>query len=254
MNPQHTARRALACLDLTSLNDDDTEATIEKLCARAATPYGPVAAVCVWPRLVEVANVSLEDGTIRVAAVADFPGGSGDPDVIARDIDMACAGDAREIDLVFPYRAFIAGDRRRAENAVKHARKTLGRLSTLKVILESGAFSDQTQLQEACRLAIACGADFLKTSTGKIKTGATKAAAETMLRVIHAGEPGIGFKVSGGVRTLDDASLYLGLADEIMGPDWVQPETFRIGASGLLDVLLATLGGAPAPKPARGTY
>lgn len=254
MNTKQTARRALACLDLTSLNDDDTEATIDKLAARASTRHGPVAALCVWPRLVEHANAALEDPTIRVAAVADFPAGSGDEKIIARDIDLACAGDAREIDLVFPYRAFIAGDRKRAENAVKHARKTLGRLSTLKVILETGAFSDETLLQEACRAAIGAGADFLKTSTGKIKTGATPAAAETLLGVIRAVDAGIGFKASGGVRTLDDAALYLGLADQIMGPDWAAPETFRIGASGLLDVLLAALGDEPGPKRARGGY
>lgn len=248
------ARRALACLDLTSLNDDDDEDVIDRLCARASTKFGPVAAVCVWPRLAEHANAALEDPTIRVAAVADFPAGSGDPKVIARDIDLACSGDAREIDLVFPYRAFIAGERKRAEDAVAHARKTLGRLSTLKVILETGAFTDQTLLQEACRLAIGAGADFLKTSTGKIKTGATKTAAETLLGVIHAVDPGIGFKASGGVRTMDDAGLYLGLADTIMGPDWVAPETFRIGASGLLDVLLETLGGTAPAKGARGTY
>ena len=119
------------------------------------------------------------------------------------------------------------------------------------MILETGSYPDQAAVAAAARLAIAHGADFIKTSTGKTAVSATPEAAETMLHEIRASGRQVGLKPSGGIRTLDDAALYLGLADRILGPDWATPTTFRFGASGLLDLLEDVLrNNTSAPRSA----
>ncbi|HEU0222947.1 MAG TPA: deoxyribose-phosphate aldolase, partial [Paracoccaceae bacterium] len=122
----------------------------------------------------------------------------------------------------------------------------------LKAILETGVLGEEGLIRQAAELAVAGGADFLKTSTGKVAVNATPRAVRILLEVIRdAGRP-VGLKPSGGVRSLADAAGYLGLADEIMGEGWAGPQTFRIGASGLLDVLVAALSGGEAPRPSEG--
>jgi len=239
MDARQTAARALAALDLTSLNDSDDEAAVAKLCARANTRHGTVAAVCVWPRFAGTAKAALGRTAIKVACVANFPGGS---DARAEILDLvrrALADGADEIDLVFPYREWLRGETVKAETMVASVKEICG-AKKLKLILETGAFPDRARLASACKIAREAGADMLKTSTGKIAAGATAEAARVLL------EAGGGFKASGGVRTLEDAALYLGLAEEIRGPGWATPDNFRIGASGLLDLLLATLDGTAA--------
>jgi deoxyribose-phosphate aldolase len=248
------ARRALALLDLTSLNDGDSDATVEALCARAVTPFGPVAAVCIWSRLVARAKPLLAGSNVRVATVVSFPAGDGHAGTLAREIDAALDAGADEIDMVFPYRRFLAGERGAGRALVAVAREACGSDVTLKVILESGAFADQEALLRACREAIAGGADFLKTSTGKIAAGASPQAAETLLRAIGEAERPVGIKISGGVRTVVQAGEYLRLADATMGVQWAAPARFRFGASGLLDDILATLGAAGTGSPSTSTY
>ncbi len=114
----------------------------------------------------------------------------------------------------------------------------------LKVILESGALGEAALVRRASELALDAGADFIKTSTGKAGTGATAAAATVMLEAIRDRGGRAGFKASGGVRSLDDAALYLGLADRLLGAGWATPQHFRIGASGLLGEIRRTLGGS----------
>lgn len=245
MDARQTALRALAALDLTSLNDLDDAAAVAKLCARANTPHGAVAAVCVWPRFAAQAKAALAGTSTKVACVANFPSGSeARADVLDRVRQTLAAG-ADEIDLVFPYREWQRGETVKAETMVASVKEICG-TKKLKLILETGAFSDLARLATACKLALEAGADMLKTSTGKIAAGATPEAARVLL------EAGGGFKAAGGVRTLDDAALYLALADEIRGPDWATPDNFRIGASGLLDVLLATLDGTAAVAAKQG--
>ncbi len=248
-----TARRALALLDLTSLNDGDSDAAIDALCQRAVTPFGPVAAVCIWSRFVARARAILEEKPVRIATVVNFPAGDGNTRTIAREIDAALDAGADEIDVVFPYRRFLAGERGAGRAVVAAARDACGSDVTLKVILESGAFDDQEALLRACREALAGGADFLKTSTGKIAAGATKQAAQTLLRAIGEIERPAGIKISGGVRTVAQAGEYLSLADATMGPQWAAPATFRFGASGLLDDILKALGAGTA-APSTSTY
>ncbi len=252
------ARRAVALLDLTSLNDDDTERSVAALCKRAVTPVGPVAAVCVWPRFVKTARKALKGSGVKVAAVVNFPAGEDDAATVAADTRAAVKAGADEIDVVLPYRAFIEGARTLPNKVLHACRDACGDGVVMKVILESGAFPDPDLLAWAGRDAIAAGADFLKTSTGKTAPAATLEAAALLLHTIgQAGRP-VGFKAAGGIRDAAAAASYLHLADALMGKGWAKPGNFRFGASGLLDSLLAELGEAPAvpiPAPERmGEY
>ncbi|OSQ38068.1 deoxyribose-phosphate aldolase [Thalassospira mesophila] len=241
-----TARRAISVLDLTSLNDDDTIETIEALCAKAQTPVGNTAAVCVYAPFVETSWKALGQSGVKTATVVNFPDGGENAQRVADETANAVAAGADEIDVVLPYRAFLAGNIDSAAEVITATRQACGPFMTLKVILESGAFPDTQTIYDAARLAIANGANFVKTSTGKVPAGATPEAAIAMITAIRdaKAEQGFdcGFKASGGVKTTADAGLYLAIADHIMGPDWATPATFRFGASGVLTDLLAVCG------------
>ena len=246
-NLKQTARRALAALDLTDLTDDCDGAAIERLCGRAVTRYGPVAAVCIWPRFIAQAGPLLAGTGVKIATVVNFPSGDEPPEIVEADIRAAIADGADEIDLVLPYRALIEGNDGAARAMVALARATAPG-ATLKVILETGELRDPGRIEHASNLAIAEGADFIKTSTGKVKLNATPEAAHIMLEAIAGSARPVGLKPAGGIRTVADAGEYLVLADRIMGPGWATPERFRLGASGVLDVILATLDGGATPK------
>ncbi|WP_231379247.1 deoxyribose-phosphate aldolase [Candidatus Solirubrobacter pratensis] len=238
-------------MDLTSLNDDDTPERIDALCAQAVTPAGEVAAVCIYAPFVRQAVKALEGTGVRVATVANFPAGAPDPDAAAREADAAVNDGADEVDVVLPYERYAAGDREAALEVVRAARDaTAG--AVLKVILETGRLGSPETIEAAAADALAQGADFVKTSTGKLQPGATPEAARAMLTAIAAAGRG-GFKASGGVRTAEDAASYLALADEVLGEGWTSPATFRFGASGLLSDLLAALG-VNAQAPGTGGY
>lgn len=254
LDPGTAARIALACLDLTSLNDADTEADIERLCRRAQGPHGPTAAVCVWPRFVAQARRLLPE-TIAVAAVANFPAGGTDVARAVADTRAIVAAGGNEVDVVLPHAALRAGDEtavRALLDAVRAAAPSL----TLKVILETGALVDEALIARASTLSIAAGADFLKTSTGKTPVSATPAAAQAMLACI-ASTPAaraVGFKASGGVRTVADAATYIALQSQLLGAESLVPRRFRIGASSLLDDIEAVLDGRGSAVIPKGGY
>lgn len=245
------ARIALACLDLTSLNDHDDEAAVQALCARASTAHGAVAAVCVWPRFARTARRHAP-AAVKVAAVANFPHGGTDIAAALRDVDAIVRAGAQEVDLVLPYRALRSGDDAACAAILRAARHASQGL-TLKVILETGELREAALIERAARLALAEGADFLKTSTGKTRTGATLPAAQAMLRLIAAeGARPVGFKAAGGIRTVADALPYLDAVAKALGPAALVPARFRIGASSLLADIEAVLGGRalnPAGAP-----
>ncbi len=245
------AARALACLDLTNLNDDCTEADIEALCARAQTGHGNTAAVCVWPRFVNVADSARSGTDIKVATVVNFPSGDEALDDVLAMTQQALAEFADEIDLVIPYRALMDGDAARVSDTVAAVKAACGE-AVLKTILETGELKSEDLIRKASQLAIGAGADFIKTSTGKVSVNATPEAARVMLEEIKASGKPVGLKPAGGVKTTEDAKVYLDMADEIMGADWAGPQTFRFGASGVLDALLATLDDAEAPAAGTG--
>jgi deoxyribose-phosphate aldolase len=237
------AAEILSLIDLTSLGESDTPEIIEALCKKAVTPAGQVAALCIYPQFVR--QVSTLAPTVKIATVVNFPAGRDEIDSVVNAIKQAIQAGAAEIDVVFPYERYLAGDRMGAQAFIRQCRTACTDEITLKVILETGAISDLDMLSEISQDVILAGADFLKTSTGKIGTGATLEAAAVMLLAIKGLQPNIkrkiGFKASGGVRSLEDAAQYVELARQIMGREWVGPATFRLGASQLLDVLLNTL-------------
>lgn len=235
------ARRLLGMLDLTTLNDTDDAEVIRKLAVNAATAVGHVAALCTWSRLIADALASLKGTGVPVAAVANFPAGEPDVQAAAAQTAQAVAAGAAEVDVVFPWRAYLAGDLTTPLALVRACREACGAGAHLKVILETGQLATPARIREAADIAIAGGAQFLKTSTGKTQPGATLLAAEVMLDAIaHAQTRGIrvGFKASGGVRTMADATGYLALYERRFGAGSAGPEVFRIGASQLVHELI----------------
>lgn len=249
-----TARTALACLDLTSLNDADTEADVARLCERAQSRHGPVAAVCVWPRFAALAR-RLLPAHIGVAAVANFPDGSADIARAVRDTTEIVHSGAQDVDVVLPFARLMQGDELAVTQLLSAVRAACPGL-TLKVILETGVLTDDALIARASQLSLSAGADFLKTSTGKTPVSATPQAAKQMLACIAADAQAsgrVGFKASGGIRTVADAALYIGLCRDALGAHALQPRRFRIGASGLLNDIEAVLDGR-ASAPPTGAY
>lgn len=239
------ARIALACLDLTSLNDGDGDADVIALCQRAAGTPGRPAALCVWPQFAGVAVKHAPAG-VRVAAVANFPDGSTDVQRALADTARIVQAGAHEVDVVLPYRALLAGDNSGCAAVLRAVRRACDGL-TLKVILETGELREASWIERASRLALAEGADFLKTSSGKSAVSATPQAARCMLEAIASdarGRASVGFKASGGIRTVADAIPYVDLVAELLGLAALAPARFRIGASALLGDIQRVLGGS----------
>jgi deoxyribose-phosphate aldolase len=234
-------RRVIGLVDLTSLNTNDTQASVAAFLEKANTSHGHVAAVCVYPQFVRLAAAQLAGSKISVASVANFPEGAAPLENVLVEIGSAIEDGANEIDVVFPYGRYLAGEQHYAHTFVEACKAVCGDKIKLKVILETGALNDPAIIADAAYEVLAAGADFIKTSTGKIAEGATLEAAATMLLVIRHIEPQlkhhVGIKISGGIRDMQTAAQYIALADKIMGREWVTPQTFRIGASKLIEGL-----------------
>ena len=237
MDEHEFARRAIRLVDLTDLSDDCTAEKIAALAQRALALPVPVAALCIWPRFVTEIDKALGKSSIKIATVVNFPHGGEDVPATCNATHKAIADGAHEIDLVLPWHALLEGRTADAARMVSAVRKACA-AAHLKVILETGELRTETAIRNACRLALAEGADFLKTSTGKTSVSATPEAARIMLEEIHASGENAGFKASGGLRSFEQARLYFDLAEEIMGAGWATPDHFRYGASALLDELL----------------
>lgn len=235
------ALRLLALLDLTSLGEDDSPARIEQLCASARTPHGWPAAICVYPEHVTTVRRQMQGTPVRVATVVNFPDGGCDPARVGFETRRAIAAGADEIDMVFPYQAFLRGELELAGHVIEACRNVCQGGVTCKLILETGVLVTQELIRRASFLGIEAGVDFLKTSTGKAAVHATPAAAGWMLDAIAESGGGCGLKVAGGIRTLADAASYLELAQSRMGAGWIEPARFRIGASSLFGELIAAL-------------
>ncbi|WP_394240292.1 deoxyribose-phosphate aldolase [Vibrio astriarenae] len=239
------AQRALKLMDLTTLNDDDTDAKVIQLCHDAKTAVGNTAAICIYPRFIPIAKKTLrEQGTpeVRIATVTNFPHGNDDIDIAVAETKAAVAYGADEVDVVFPYRALIAGDDKVGLELVKQCKAACGDV-LLKVIIETGELKEEALIKKASQICIEAGADFIKTSTGKVPVNATPEYARMMLEVIRDMKvaDSVGFKPAGGVRTAEDAAQYLAMADDILGDNWVDARHYRFGASSLLTNLLNTL-------------
>lgn len=243
------AAQAVSLLDLTSLNENDTEATIRALCEQAVFTCSEgkqhaVAAICIYPRFIPFARSVLDQHgfyQVRIATVANFPHGRDDIDAAVRETRACVAYGADEVDVVMPYQALKNGDEKTAFNLIKACKMACGAHVLLKVILETGELDDPDLIAKGSDIAIAAGADFIKTSTGKVAVSATPASAETMLKRIAAQPRAVGFKPAGGVKTLADVSTYFNLVENIRGEEYLAPHQFRFGASSLLSALKAQL-------------
>ncbi|XP_061168727.1 deoxyribose-phosphate aldolase-like [Saccostrea echinata] len=238
MNEQ---QKIVRLIDYTSLSGTESDARIRKLAAEAHSPLGTVAAVCVYPRyiaLVKDAFVHARQPVLPVATVVNFPGGALPLDEVIAEIHYALQQGADEIDLVIPHsRHSIYFDYEQKLDFVRACRnESHGKV--LKLIIESGQLSPD-EIQRTCEIGLAAGADFLKTSTGKTSPGATPEAAGLMLHCIKDSGKPCGFKASGGIRKQSEARTYIALAESILGPDFVQPRSFRLGASTLLQDMLS---------------
>jgi deoxyribose-phosphate aldolase len=236
-------------IDLTTLEGMDTPGKVRGLCRKAMQPLGgrpgfpAVAAVCVYPDLVATAVDALRGSTVRVASVATaFPSGRASLEVKLADTREAVAAGAAEIDMVIDRGALLAGRHAAVCDEVRRVKEACGP-AHLKVILETGELRTYDQVRRAVRIAILGGADFVKTSTGKIAPAATLPIVLLMLEAVrdHYLETGrmVGVKAAGGIRTAKDALRHLVMVNETCGDLWLDPAWFRFGASSLLnDVLM----------------
>lgn len=241
---KQAAQTSLKLMDLTSLNDTDNNQTIIDLCHQANTPVGHTAAICIYPQFIILAKKTLAElglSHIKVATVTNFPMGTADVALAVKQTQQAIKLGADEVDVVFPYRALIQGDESIGFELVKACKEACSDQVTLKVIIESGELKSPELIRKASEISIDAGADFIKTSTGKVAVNATLDAAKIMLDVIKEKNQQVGFKAAGGVKTAQDAAAYLSLAQDILGKDWIQASSFRFGASSLLGDLLSQL-------------
>ena len=253
METREAAQLALSCLDLTSLNDDDDAAAIDALCRRAVTPWGSVAAVCVWPRFVAQARAALP-ASVAVAAVANFPAGALDLGLALADTRVIVEAGGDEVDVVLPWRSMLGGEAAAAAALVRAVRAACPQ-QRLKLIIESGELPLPETIRQASRIGLEAGVDFLKTSTGKTAHGASLEAARLMLECIAMQPRAVGFKASGGIRTVADAAAYTELARAILGDSALGPQRLRFGASGLLgDIERVLSGEGGSPKTPSSAY
>jgi len=239
---------AIAMVDLTTLEGQDTPGKVRALCAKARRPdpadpeVPPVAAVCVYGDLAAEAKHHLAGSPVQVAAVATaFPSGRASLAVKLQDTRDAVAAGADEIDMVIDRGAFLSGRYLRVFDEIRAVKEACGQ-AHLKVILETGELRTYDSVRRASWLAMLAGGDFIKTSTGKVAPAATPPATLVMLEAVRdfraATGQQIGVKAAGGIRTSKDAIRYLVLVNETAGPDWLDPRWFRFGASSLLNDLL----------------
>ncbi len=245
---------AIGMMDLTTLEGADTPERVRSLCAKGKLPdpqdpnCPQVAAICVYGDRVKIARDALSGTNIKVAAVATaFPSGRASLEVKLADTRDAVRAGADEIDMVIDRAAFLAGDYLtvfRQIVAIRDAcNRTDGSHAHLKVILETGELQTYDNIRRASYLAMLAGADFIKTSTGKVTVNATLPITLLMLEAVRDWREltgvQIGVKPAGGIRSAKDALRYLVLVNEVAGEDWLSPDFFRFGASSLLnDVLL----------------
>ena len=239
---------AVRCCDLTTLEGSDTPGKVRQMAAKAKRPNPTdpsvphIAALCIYPRLVSVAADALRDSGVEVASVATaFPSGQSALDVRLREIEQAVAAGATEVDIVISRGAFLAGDEQAVFDEVVASKESAG-AAHVKVILETGELGTYDRIRRASLIAMAAGADFIKTSTGKLPVSATLPTGLVMAEAIRdyvdfTGRK-VGLKVAGGIRSAKDAIRYLVIVHETLGDEWLSPESFRIGASSLLNDLL----------------
>lgn len=242
-----------SAIDLTTLSPCDSEQSVATFARRAAEftmdyPHLPnVASICVYPPFVETVGLEIDATPLRITSVAGgFPSSQTFLEVKMLEVAMAIENGADEVDVVLNVGKVLAGALDEAANEIEVLREE-SEGATLKVILETGALCSPELIRQASLLAMQAGADFIKTSTGKIDVAATPEAAVVMCHAIkdyytHCGRK-VGFKAAGGIRTAEEAALYYTIVKEILGEEWLTTDLFRIGASSLANNLLSAIEG-----------
>ena len=245
---------ALSAVDLTTLTCSDSTSSVSAFAKRAVDFYTKypdlenVASICVYPSFVETVGLAIDGSPMRITSVAaGFPASQTFLEVKMLEVAMAIENGADEVDIVMNVGKMLEGEYDEVANEVEVIRQEMGDDTVLKVILETGALKSSQLIHNASLIAMLAGADFIKTSTGKIDVAATPEAAVTMCRAIklYYDKTGVkvGFKAAGGVRTPEDAALYYTIVEEILGEEWLTTDLFRIGASSAANNLLSAIVG-----------
>ncbi len=249
MSDTELARKLFSCIDNTTLTATDSDESVEAFCRRTRAMTladgTTVAAVCVYPRFVATAKRALAESGIAVASVAGaFPHGQLPLELKVDEVRRVIADGADEVDIVLNRGLLLSGKESAVYDEVRAMKDACGG-KHLKVILETCDLPSPIMIEHAARVAIEGGADFIKTSTGKGSAGATLEGAETMLNVIKGYvkicKIQVGFKAAGGIRRPEEALGYARMAKKIMGEDYINNQTFRIGASSLTEGLYSIL-------------
>ena len=253
-NTNDVKRFLFSTIEITSLTVTDNEDSILALTEKINdfTEENPTfphpAAICVYPRFAKIVSESLEADGVEITCVAGgFPSSQTFPEVKTIETSLALKDGATEIDIVLPVGFFLAGDYEQVCDEIEEAKAIVGEESNLKVILETGALKTAENIKKAAILSMYSGADFIKTSTGKIEVSATPMAVYVMYQAIKeyfdtTGRK-VGIKIAGGVRTTEQAVAYYTIVKEVLGKEWLYTEFFRIGASSLANNILTDLTG-----------
>ena len=253
-NTDDVKRFLFSTIEITSLTVTDNEDSILALTEKINdfTEENPTfphpAAICVYPRFAKIVSESLEADGVEITCVAGgFPSSQTFPEVKTIETSLALKDGATEIDIVLPVGFFLAGDYEQVCDEIEEAKAIVGEESNLKVILETGALKTAENIKKAAILSMYSGADFIKTSTGKIEVSATPMAVYVMCQAIKeyfdtTGRK-VGIKIAGGVRTTEQAVAYYTIVKEVLGKEWLYTEFFRIGASSLANNILTDLTG-----------
>ena len=243
---------ALSAVDLTTLTCNDSVESVSAFAKRAVDFYvkypdlANVASICVYPSFVETVGLAVDGSPMRITSVAaGFPASQTFLEVKMLEVAMAAENGADEVDVVINVGEMLEGEYDRMANTLEVLRGEIDEDVVMKVIVESGALQTPELIYKASLLAMLAGADFVKTSTGKIDRSATPEAAVAMCLAIRdyyaATGRKVGFKVAGGVRTAEDAVLYYSVVAQILGEEWLTPELFRIGASSAANNLISAI-------------
>ena len=242
MSLKNYAQQTLGLIDLTTLNDNDTDEIVIELCKKAQTEFGLVPAICIFRQFIPTAKKYFADNNlpVKIATVTNFPHGSDNLELALQETVEAIALGADEVDIVFPYKSLMAGNEAIGAEMIGKAKQICGD-KILKVIIESGELKTPELIKLASEIAINNGADFIKTSTGKVAVNATLEATKIMLETIKASGKACAFKAAGGVRLVSEARDYLDLTSQIMGNAWINSNNLRFGAASLLGDVINVL-------------
>lgn len=243
-----------AAIDLTTLSCNDSATSVTAFARKAVEFYEKfphltnVASICIYPAFVETVGLAVEGTPMRITSVGGgFPAAQTFLEVKALEVAMAIENGADEVDIVLNVGRMLTGEYDEAANEVEVIRSEMDEDVVLKVIIESGALMSPDLIRKASLLSMFAGADFVKTSTGKIDVAATPEAAVVMCRAIrdYYDKTGrkVGFKAAGGVRSAEDGALYYTIVEEILGPEWLTTDLFRIGASSAANNILSAIEG-----------